>query len=107
MIEQVGSIFLECKCGYFNTTDYSKILIRDKNFKILGPSAKGFLQIFSTLPTSYPGHNILTEDIGEIIEDKNCNCYPNKIKFLVHGRFRKLNLEVVAMFDKKFTFRQN
>ena len=54
LIEQVGSIFLECKCGYFNTTDYSKILIRDKNFKILGPSAKGFLQIFSTLPTSYP-----------------------------------------------------
>ena len=89
LIEQVGSIFLECKCGYFNTTDYSKILIRDKNFNILGPSSKGFLQIFSILPTSYPGHNILTEDIGEIIEDKNCNCHPNKIKFLVHGRFPK------------------
>ncbi len=89
LIEQVGSIFLECKCGYFITTDYSKILIRDRNFNILGPGSKGFLQIFSTLPTSYPGHNILTEDVGEIVEDINCNCHPNKTKFLVHGRFPK------------------
>ncbi len=89
LIEQVGSIFLECKCGYFNTTDYSDILIRDKNFNILGSGSKGFLQIFSILPTSYPGHNILTEDVGEIIDDKNCKCHPNKKKFLVHGRFPK------------------
>ena len=89
LIEQVGSIFLECKCGYFNTTEYSDILIRDRNFNILGSGSKGFLQILSTLPTSYPGHNILTEDIGEIIMDKNCNCNPSKKKFLVHGRFPK------------------
>ena len=35
---------------------------------------KGLLQLFSLLPTSYPGHNILTEDIGEIVDKKKCKC---------------------------------
>ena len=32
---------------------------------------RGFVQLISTLPTSYPGHSILTEDIGEFKDIKN------------------------------------
>ena len=33
MAEQTGSIFFECKEGYFHNSNFSEILIRDKNFK--------------------------------------------------------------------------
>ena len=61
LIEQTGSIFFECDCGFFIIPDYSTILIRDKKFKI--PKGERFIQLISMLPSSYPGHIILTEDI--------------------------------------------
>ena len=53
----------------FAPSKYSEVLIRDKNFKSL-QKIKGFIQLLSLLPKSYPGHSILTEDIGEIIENE-------------------------------------
>ncbi len=86
LIEQTGSIFFECKeCNAFTISKYSDVLIRDKNFKILSNNKKGYIQLLSLIPKSYPGHSILTEDIGEII-DNNCNLCKGKKKFLVHGR---------------------
>ena len=75
LVEQTGSIFFECqKCSNFVTSKYSKILIRDKQFKVLNKNKKGLVQLLSLLPTSYPGHSILTDDIGEIKENKECEC---------------------------------
>lgn len=89
LIEQTGSIFFECKeCGTFSPSEYSEVLIRDKNFKSLPKNKKGFIQLLSLLPKSYPGQSILTEDIGEIIEN-NCGKCRGKKKFLVHGRAEK------------------
>ena len=90
LIEQTGSIFLESKkCGYFTTTEFSEIVIRDKNFKILSDGKKGFVQILSLLPTSYPGHSILTEDIGEIVSLKNCSCGSLNKHFRIYGRAKE------------------
>ena len=75
------------------TSSYSKVLIRDKNFNILKNGEKGLLQLFSLLPTSYPGHNILTEDIGEIPKLNNCTCATKGIRFKVHGRAVKSELK--------------
>ena len=86
LIEQVGSIFFECsKCNVFICSDYSDILIRDKNLKIL-KKGRGFVQLFSLLPTSYPGHNILTEDIGEIVSHEGCKCGFKGKSFKIYGR---------------------
>ena len=53
---------LECEeCGYFHETDHTKILIRDKYLNVLSKNKKGFLQLISTVPESYPGNSILTE----------------------------------------------
>ena len=99
LVEQTGSIFFECKCGYFLTTDYSHVLIRDKNFNIVKSGEKGFIQLISILPSSYPGHNILTEDIGEVVTDRNCNCGDiTNTKFLVHGRVPKAELRGCSNF---------
>ena len=53
---------------------------------------KGLIQLFSLLPTSYPGHNILTEDIGEIIGEDNCKCGLKGKYFLVHGRAKEAEI---------------
>lgn len=92
LVEQTGSIFVECKCGYFITSNFSDVLIRDSNFNLETENTKGFLQLFSLLPTSYPGHNILTEDIGEVIKDPKCSCSIQGKRFLVHGRVEKAEI---------------
>ena len=71
LIEQTVSIFLECpNCNSFITSIYSDVLIRDNNFNIVNVGSKGLIKLFSLVPSSYPGHNIITEDIGAIVEKK-------------------------------------
>ena len=87
MVEQTGSIFIECKkCSCLVASIYSDVLIRDKDFNIVKDGNKGFIQLLSLLPTSYPGHSIITEDIGEIVNDDVRKCNLNGKHFLVHGR---------------------
>ena len=86
LVEQIGSIFFECKCGYLVASNYSDIIIRDENFNVCKEGQRGFVQLLSLLPTSYPGHSILTEDIGEIKGEDNCKCGLKGKYFLVHGR---------------------
>ena len=93
LVEQTGSIFVESKkCGYFHTSIFSDILIRDEKFNLVKNGKRGLIQLLSLLPTSYPGHNILTEDIGEIVGEDNCKCGLNGKYFLVHGRAKNTEL---------------
>ena len=90
LVEQTGSVFIECKkCSCFITSVFSDVLIRDKYFNVVKNGRKGFIQLFSLLPTSYPGHSILTEDIGEIPQENNCECMKKGKRFLVHGRAKQ------------------
>lgn len=90
LIEQTGSIFFESpECGFFHTSIFSDIIIRDPMFNIRKNKQKGLVQLISVLPTSYPGHNILTEDIGEIVGENDCFCGKGGKYFLIHGREKK------------------
>ena len=89
MIEQTGTIFFECKHGFFHTTIFSDIFIRDKNLNVLSHNKKGIIQLISLIPTSYPGHNILTEDIGLIAGEDNCKCGLKGKYFKVEGRIKQ------------------
>tara|TARA_B100001540_G_scaffold300125_1_gene305279 strand:+ start:626 stop:1675 length:1050 start_codon:yes stop_codon:yes gene_type:complete len=92
MVEQTGSIFLECeKCNSFITSNYSDVLIRGKKFEILKPNQEGFIQLISLLPTSYPGNSILSDDLGMIVEN-DCSCKKLGKRFKVNGRI--LNSEI-------------
>ena len=93
LVEQVGSIFVECgQCSRFITSEFSDIIIRNKNLEICKTNEKGTIQTLSILPTSYPGHNILTEDIGEIKGENNCKCGKLGKYFLVHGRIKQAEI---------------
>tara|TARA_X000000950_G_C13879954_1_gene646473 strand:- start:760 stop:1821 length:1062 start_codon:yes stop_codon:yes gene_type:complete len=89
LVEQIGSIFFECKKGYFHTTNFSDILIRDTFLRVLPLKKKGTIQLISLIPTSYPGNSILTQDIGEIIGEDDCDCGKKGKYFKVYGRMKK------------------
>jgi phenylacetate-coenzyme A ligase PaaK-like adenylate-forming protein len=87
MVEQVGSAFLECDQGYLHAPNFADAIIRDPNtWQPAKPRQHGVVQVLSVLPTSYPGHSLLTEDIGELVADDHCLCGRRGRHFLVHGR---------------------
>ena len=87
MVEQTGSIFMECEEGYLHTSIFSDILIRDhRDFSSLPGRQSGLVQLLSLLPSSYPGHSILSEDLGEIFGEDNCSCGRKGKYFKIHGR---------------------
>jgi hypothetical protein len=86
MIEQTGSIFIECEQGYFHPSIFSDINIRSKNLELCDVNEVGIIQVSSLLPLSYPGHNILTEDLGKIINNDGCKCGRKGKYFEIIGR---------------------
>lgn len=75
MAEQTGCIYAECPCGHLHASIYSDILIRRPvDFSLCGYGEPGFVQVLSSLPHSYPGHSILTEDEGVILGEDDCPC---------------------------------
>ncbi len=89
LIEQVGSIFFECQeCNNFICSEYSNVFIRNERLEIIN-QGRGFVQLMSLLPKSYPGHNILTDDIGEIITNSKCRINHRGKSFKIYGRVEK------------------
>ena len=50
------------------------------------------IQLLSLLPTSYPGHSILTEDIGSIYGEDDCSCGRKGKYFKIYGRLKNAEL---------------
>jgi phenylacetate-coenzyme A ligase PaaK-like adenylate-forming protein len=86
MIEQTGSVFLECEKGYFHCSTFSDIFIRNSKLELSKIKEVGLIQTLSLLPLSYPGHNILTEDLGIIHGVDDCSCGKKGKYFTVLGR---------------------
>jgi hypothetical protein len=93
MVEQVGSIFMECAEGYFHAPNFADVLIRSpKDFSVLAEGEEGLIQCLSVLPRSYPGHSLLTEDLGFVQGFDACTCGRRGTFFKVTGRIPKSDL---------------
>lgn len=67
MVEQIGSIFLEGADGLLYPPNFADVIIRDpETWLPCEPGRSGVIQVLSLLPHSYPGHSLLTEDMGVI-----------------------------------------
>ncbi len=87
MVEQTGSIYMECDYNYLHTSSFSDIVIRDfKKFEKCSNGESGLIQLLSVIPKSYPGHSLLTEDIGVIYGTDDCKCGRKGKYFKVFGR---------------------
>ena len=74
------------------------MLCRDINtLEVLPEGEVGVIQLFSTLPRSYPGHSLLTEDIGRVYSGTKCNCSKKGSILDIHGRAVEAEVRVVAM----------
>jgi hypothetical protein len=67
MVEQVGSVYLEGEDGLLYAPNFADVIIRDpKTWDVAPVGQPGVIQVLSALPSSYPGHSLLTEDLGVI-----------------------------------------
>lgn len=67
MVEQVGSVFLEGEDGHLYAPNFADVIVRDPlTWEEAPVGSEGVLQVVSALPSSYPGHSILTEDLGVV-----------------------------------------
>lgn len=68
MVEQIGSIFLEVDEGILIPPNFSEFIIRDPiTREPCSDGVDGLIQVVSLLPLSYPGHSLLTEDVGSAV----------------------------------------
>lgn len=103
MVEQTGCIYMECEEGHLHSSIFSDVIVRDmKDFSICENGKEGVIQVISSIPESYPGHSILTEDVGCILGEDDCPC-GRKGKYIeIYGRMK--NAEVRGCSD---TFEKN
>ncbi|MFC1698609.1 acyl-protein synthetase [Candidatus Omnitrophota bacterium] len=87
MAELFGVIFLECERGHLHVPDFADIIIRDQtSLKPLAPGRRGLIQVLNTIARSYPGHSLLTEDLGTVLGEDDCRCGRKGKHFRVEGR---------------------
>jgi hypothetical protein len=80
-------VFVECPAGYFHAPNFGDALVRDPHtWKVAPFGVPGVMEVFSLLPLSYPGHALLTEDVGLIHGVDTCPCGRRGTFFSVTGR---------------------
>ena len=93
MVEQTGTIYMECECGHLHTSVFSDVIIRrPEDFSIANPGEKGLIEVVSVLPESYPGHVLLTEDEGLVEGEDDCPCGRKGKYFKILGRIKNAEL---------------
>ena len=93
MVEQVGSVYFENPLHFLQASIYSDVIIRDTNtLKPLPPGNAGLIQVISALPLSYPGHSLLTEDMGIVQGCDDPATGMNGQYFQILGRLPKAEL---------------
>lgn len=102
MVEQTGSIFMECEQGHLHASIFNDVAIIDPLTFEEKPYGRGLVQCTSLLPTSYPGHILLTEDEGEVLGEDDCPCGRKGKYFAVYGRLKGAEIRGCSdTYDKK------
>lgn len=98
MVEQTGTIYMECEYGHLHAPVYSDVIIRRAHdFSMASVGEKGIIQVLSILPKSYPGHSLLTEDEGILLGEDDCACGRMGKYFKITGRLK--NAEIRGCSD--------
>jgi hypothetical protein len=98
MVEQTGSVYMECEYGHMHASIFSDVIFRRAlDFSVAEIGEKGIIQVVSILPASYPGHALLTEDEGVLLGEDDCPCGRLGKFFHISGRLQ--NAEVRGCSD--------
>ena len=102
--EQMGIIYPSNGMNKKTTSVFGDVLVRDPStYDILPDGEEGLLQFISPMPFSYPGHSIITDDLGVIsgYSSSDKNLLFGK-KFEITGRAK--NAEVRGCGDIMSTY---
>ena len=93
MVEQTGCIYMQCEYGHLHASVFSDVITRRAlDFSKCDIGEKGIIQVVSTIPESYPGHSLLTEDEGVILGEDDCPCGRKGKYFKIFGRIKNAEL---------------
>lgn len=102
MVENVGIIYPDCSAGNKHVPRFGEVIVR--NPLTLAPVAEGeqgVVQVCSALPTSFPGHLLLTEDMAEVVANDGCPCGRRGTCFRFVGRVPKAELRGCGNIDNR------
>jgi phenylacetate-coenzyme A ligase PaaK-like adenylate-forming protein len=75
MVEQVGTVFVDCESGNKHAPAFADVVIRRPyTLDPAGIGQTGIIEVVSVLPTSYPGQVLITEDQGVLMGVDDCPC---------------------------------
>jgi len=98
MVEQTGSIYMECEQGHLHASIFSDVVLRHPlDFSQVPFGEIGIVEVVSLLPRSYPGHALLTEDEGVVLGEDDCPCGRLGKFFKIFGRLK--NAEIRGCSD--------
>ena len=93
LVEQLGTIYPDCEYGFKHVPSFSRIIIRDiETLEPIEDGKRGFIQILTPIPHSYPGVSVLTDDIGKIVGINSCKCGRKGICFQFLERIKTADL---------------
>ncbi|MCL2247798.1 MAG: acyl-protein synthetase [Oscillospiraceae bacterium] len=93
MVEQTGCIYVECEFGHLHASIFSDVITRRFiDFSPCDIGESGIIQVVSSLPESYPGHSLLTEDEGVILGEDDCPCGRLGKYFEISGRLKQAEI---------------
>lgn len=88
--EQSGMIYPTCEEGVRHIQTWAELLVRDPiSLEVLPIGSEGLLQFVTPIQTSYPGHSVLTEDVGILLGIDDCPCGRKGSYFKVVGRAKQ------------------
>ena len=89
LVEQTGSLYFECEYGYLHPSIFSDVIMRcPKTLSEVSNGNEGVIQVLSCNPRSYPGHSLLTDDLGVVHGEDDCKCGRKGKYFSVNGRLK-------------------
>ena len=98
MVEQTGTIYMECDEGHMHVSSYSDVIIRrPQDYSEADFGEEGLVEVISVLPYSYPGHVLLTEDRGMVLGEDDCPCGRKGKYIKILGRVK--NAEIRGCSD--------
>lgn len=93
MAEQTGCIYVECEYGHLHASIFSEpVMRRGQDFSVCKPGEEGMVQVLSPMAWSYPGHSLLTEDLGVILGRDDCPCGRKGTYFQINGRIKRAEI---------------
>jgi hypothetical protein len=95
LVEQVGIIYPLCEAGFRHVPRWAAALVRDPWTLQALTGEPGMLQLMNPLAFGAPYHNVLTEDMGRVVEGK-CDCGRAGQRFELLGRMPKAEVRGCA-----------